>query len=218
VTISVARPSSKWLSAKYLLAKYLSAKRLIDMAGSVILLLLSLPLMFVVFLALKTTSPGPVLHRQMRTGHHGRPFRMLKFRTMHIGAHAARAGLAQLNETTGHLFKMRHDPRITPVGRLLRRLSVDELPQLINVLRGDMSLVGPRPLLLEDSNYTGRARDRLLVPPGLTGLWQIEGRSNLPWEEMIRLDLHYVENRSVRLDLTILARTIPAVLTARGAH
>jgi lipopolysaccharide/colanic/teichoic acid biosynthesis glycosyltransferase len=213
VAITVARPSPKRLSLKWL-----SVKRLIDIIGSGLLLLLALPLIGVICLALKCNSSDPVLFRQMRAGHLGRPFCMLKFRTMRLGAHAVRHRLAQHNEAGGHLFKLRHDPRVTRVGRVLRRLSLDELPQLVNILRGDMSLVGPRPLLVEDSCYTGRARDRLLVRPGLTGLWQVAGRSNLPWEEMLRLDLHYVDNQSVLLDLAILARTVPAVLSARGAH
>ncbi|NUU20415.1 MAG: sugar transferase [Streptomycetaceae bacterium] len=208
VAISVARTSVRRLSTKWL----------IDVFGSLLLLLLAAPLLAVVGILVKATSPGPVLHRQERAGRHGRPFHMLKFRTMHVGAHAHRARLAPLNEADGHLFKLRNDPRVTRLGRTLRRLSLDELPQLLNVLRGEMSLVGPRPLLLEESDYEGAARRRLLVPPGMTGLWQISGRSDLPWDEMVRLDLHYVDNVSVRLDLAILARTVPAVLSARGAH
>ncbi|MFC7265335.1 sugar transferase [Streptomyces lutosisoli] len=193
-------------------------KRVIDVVGSLILLLLAAPLALVICLAVATTSPGGVLFRQVRAGRDGRPFEMLKFRTMRSGADAERAALTARNETDGHLFKLRHDPRITPVGRLLRRLSLDELPQLVNVFRGEMSLVGPRPLPLADSDYTGVARDRLSVLPGLTGLWQVSGRSDLPWEEMVRLDLHYVRHCSLRLDLAILVRTVSAVLTGRGAH
>lgn len=193
-------------------------KRLIDVFGSLTLLLLTAPLASVICLAIATTSPGGVFFRQERTGRDGHPFVMLKFRTMRAGADAERAALAARNEANGHLFKLREDPRITPVGRLLRRLSLDELPQLINVLRAEMSLVGPRPLPVADSGYTGPARIRLSVLPGLTGLWQISGRSELSWEEMVRLDMHYVERRSLALDLAILARTIPAVLSARGAH
>ncbi|OAH09606.1 sugar transferase [Streptomyces jeddahensis] len=193
-------------------------KRLVDIVGSLALLLLAAPLSCVICLAVATTSPGGVLFRQTRAGLDGRPFTMLKFRTMHAGAETERSELTARNETNGHLFKLRDDPRVTRVGRLLRRLSLDELPQLVNVLRGEMSLVGPRPLPLADSGYTGRARARLSVPPGLTGLWQISGRSALPWEEMVRLDLHYVEHRSIGMDLAILVRTVPAVLTARGAH
>ncbi|MFE0105744.1 sugar transferase [Streptomyces sp. NPDC059009] len=193
-------------------------KRLIDLAGSLVLLLLAALPAALICAAIALTSPGGVLFRQARAGRDGRPFQMLKFRTMRAGADAERAALTARNEADGHLFKLRHDPRITPVGRLLRRLSLDELPQLVNVLRGEMSLVGPRPLPLTDSGYTGPARGRLAVPPGLTGLWQVSGRSSLTWDEMVRLDLHYVAHRSLRLDLAILARTVPAVLTARGAH
>ncbi|WP_258563830.1 sugar transferase [Streptomyces himalayensis] len=193
-------------------------KRFIDVVGSLALLLLTAPLITVIGVAIATTSPGGALFRQARAGHNGRPFKMLKFRTMQAGADAQRDALVACNETNGHLFKLRDDPRITPVGRLLRRLSLDELPQLINVLRGEMSLVGPRPLPLEDSGYTGPARARLSVPPGLTGLWQVSGRSELPWDEMVRLDLYYVKHRSLGLDLAILLRTVPAVLAMRGAH
>jgi lipopolysaccharide/colanic/teichoic acid biosynthesis glycosyltransferase len=185
---------------------------------SMAMLMVTLPLMAVICIVVMATSPGPVLHRQMRTGHNGKPFCMLKFRTMYAGAHAARAALAHHSQAGTHLFKLRDDPRVTPVGRVMRRYSLDELPQLFNVLRGEMSLVGPRPLLVEDSDYQGPARDRLLVPPGLTGLWQVSGRSNLPWEEMVRLDLHYVENSTLRLDLAILTRTVRAVVTGHGAH
>lgn len=208
MTLSVTRPSPVRVPAKWL----------IDVTGGALLLLLMGPVILVVVLLVKLTSPGPVLHRQLRAGRHGRPFCLLKFRTMHVGAHAARAQLRHSNEKDGHFFKIRHDPRVTRVGRVLRRLSLDELPQVFNVLMGEMSLVGPRPLLLEESDYEGEARDRLLVPPGMTGLWQVSGRSDLPWDEMVRLDLHYVANRSVKLDLAILAKTVPAVLTARGAH
>ncbi|MER5178813.1 sugar transferase [Streptomyces sp. NPDC002896] len=193
-------------------------KRLIDVAGSLTLLVLTAPLTCLICLAVATTSPGGVLFRQARAGRGGHPFKMLKFRTMRAGADVERDGLAGRNESNGHLFKVRDDPRVTRIGRLLRRLSLDELPQLINVLRGEMSLVGPRPLPLTDSGYVGPARARLSVPPGLTGLWQVSGRSELTWEDMVRLDLHYVKHRSIGLDLVILARTIPAVVTARGAH
>jgi lipopolysaccharide/colanic/teichoic acid biosynthesis glycosyltransferase len=193
-------------------------KRLIDLTGSLALLVLAAPLALLITLAVATTSRGGVIFRQARAGRNGRPFEMLKFRTMYAGSEGLRTELAAHNETDGHLFKIRNDPRITPVGKLLRRLSLDELPQLVNVLSGEMSLVGPRPLPLSDSRYTGPARARLFLPPGLTGLWQVSGRSELSWEEMVRLDLHYVQHRSLRMDLTILAQTAPAVLTARGAH
>ncbi|MEV0322974.1 sugar transferase [Streptomyces sp. NPDC050658] len=193
-------------------------KRLIDLTGAVLLLIATAPLLLVISLVVAVSSPGGVLYRQRRTGHGGQTFDMLKFRTMRQGAHAQRAALAARNESGGGLFKIRDDPRVTRVGRQLRLLSLDELPQLVNVVRGDMSLVGPRPLPVEDSGYTGPARARLDVLPGLTGLWQVSGRSELSWEEMVRLDLHYVRHWSVRLDLKILARTLPVVLAARGAH
>jgi lipopolysaccharide/colanic/teichoic acid biosynthesis glycosyltransferase len=195
-----------------------AGKRALDLASSVLLLLLTTPLFFAAGVAIKVTSPGPVFHLQMRAGRDGRPFRMVKFRTMRRGAEAERDVLAARNEADGHLFKLREDPRVTPVGKLLRRFSIDELPQLVNVLKGEMSLVGPRPLPMADSGYTGRARGRLAVVPGITGLWQVSGRSQLSWEEMVRLDLHYVEHRSLWLDFHILARTVPAILTARGAY
>ncbi|MCX5388869.1 sugar transferase [Streptomyces sp. NBC_00094] len=193
-------------------------KRLIDVTGSIVLLLLAAPLFCVIALVIAANSPGGVIYRQVRVGLNGRPFEMLKFRTMRVGAHTERASLAALNETDGHLFKVRDDPRITPEGKWMRRLSLDELPQLVNVLRGEMSLVGPRPLLLSDSGYTGDARTRLSVTPGLTGLWQVSGRSMLAWEEMVRLDLHYVKHQSLTLDLAILVRTVSAVLSSKGAY
>jgi lipopolysaccharide/colanic/teichoic acid biosynthesis glycosyltransferase len=213
LTLSATRQSPEWLSTRRR-----SSRWFIDIPLSILLLLLVLPLVALIALLIKATSPGPVLLRQMRAGRYGEPFPMMKFRTMYAGSHAARADLLQYSDAGRHLFKLRHDPRITPVGRLLRRFSLDELPQLVNVLRGEMSLVGPRPLLVEDSEYEGEARDRLLVPPGLTGLGQVSGRSNLPWDEIVRLDLYYVANRSFRLDVLILARTVVAVLTARGAY
>lgn len=193
-------------------------KRLIDLTGAALLLIVTAPLLFWISVAVAVSSPGGVIYRQQRTGHGGRTFNLLKFRTMWRGAHAQRAAHEAQNESGGQLFKIRDDPRVTPVGRLLRLLSFDELPQLVNVVRGDMSLVGPRPLPVEDSGYTGPALARLDVLPGITGLWQVCGRSELFWEEMVRLDLHYVEHWSVRLDLKILAHTLPVVLAARGAH
>jgi lipopolysaccharide/colanic/teichoic acid biosynthesis glycosyltransferase len=213
LTLSATRQSPEWLSVRRR-----SSRWFLDIPASLLLLVLTLPLMLVIAVLIKVSSPGPVLIRQVRVGQHGKSFRMTKFRTMYHGAHQARRDLVHRSHAGKHLFKLRDDPRITPVGRILRRLSLDELPQLVNVLRGEMSLVGPRPLLAEDSDYEGPARDRLLVRPGLTGLWQVSGRSNLPWEEMVRLDLHYVANYSLRLDMIILARTVIAVITARGAY
>ncbi|MER5890864.1 sugar transferase [Streptomyces sp. NPDC001941] len=195
-----------------------SPKRALDVLVASLLLAALSPLFAACALAVAATSRGGVFYRQQRAGRGGVPFAMLKFRTMRRGADRERAALATANESDGHLFKLREDPRITPVGRTLRRWSLDELPQLVNVVRGEMSLVGPRPLPVEDSGYTGQARGRLLVLPGITGLWQVSGRSELPWNEMVLLDLHYVDHHWVGMDLAILARTVPAVLTARGAH
>jgi lipopolysaccharide/colanic/teichoic acid biosynthesis glycosyltransferase len=167
----------------------------------------------------RLTSPGPVLYRQERVGRHGRVFRMHKFRTMRVGAEHEQAALAALNEHDGPLFKIRDDPRVTSVGRVLRRWSLDELPQLVDVLTGRMSLVGPRPPLLgEVARYEDDVRRRLLVKPGITGLWQVSGRSDLSWEESVRADLSYVENWHLGLDLRIIARTVGAVLTRSGAY
>jgi exopolysaccharide biosynthesis polyprenyl glycosylphosphotransferase len=162
---------------------------------------------------------GPALFRQVRVGRDGRQFRIFKFRTMYLDAEARLAEIMHLNEHDGALFKMRNDPRITPVGRWLRRFSLDELPQLLNVVLGDMSLVGPRPPLpAEVAKYPADMRRRLVVKPGMTGLWQVSGRSDLTWEESIRLDLRYVENWSLTMDLVILARTLSAVARVSGAY
>ena len=170
-------------------------------------------------LAVKLNSPGPVLYRQERVGLNGRSFTMLKFRSMVVDADRRLEDLRGDNISDGLLFKMRNDPRVTPVGRLLRRLSLDELPQLFNVLRGTMSLVGPRPPLPgEVARYDTSVSRRLLVKPGLTGLWQISGRSDLSWEESVRLDLRYVENWSLAMDALILWKTGRAVLSRSGAY
>jgi len=184
--------------------------------GSVALVAALLP-MLVIGLLVRLTSRGPALYRHTRVGKDGREFTMWKFRSMFEGAALMRA--PELNEADGLLFKLRADPRVTPLGRVLRRLSLDELPQLWNVVRGDMSLVGPRPPLPgEVAEYGDDVRRRLLVKPGLTGLWQVSGRSDLPWEDYVRLDLYYVENWSVSLDLIILLRTALAVVRGHGAY
>ena len=195
-------------------------KGLLDRALAVPGLLLLSPLLLLVTLLVRLDSRGPALFRQVRVGVDGRHFTIYKFRTMHVDAEERLAGLAAENEASdGLLFKMRDDPRITRVGKYLRRLSVDELPQLLNVVHGSMSLVGPRPPLPREVDaYDDDVRRRLLVKPGLTGLWQISGRSDLPWEEAVRLDLHYVENWSPMLDLVILYRTLGAVLASKGAY
>ncbi len=194
-------------------------KRTFDIVGATILLLVLSPLLLALMAAVKLTSRGPVLFRSMRRGIGQRPFACLKFRTMHTDAEERQADLEALNEASGALFKIRDDPRLTPVGRMLRRFSLDELPQLVNVLRGEMSLVGPRPLperdyaMLEDWH-----RKRYLVLPGITGLWQVSGRSELDFDDLVHLDFLYLERWSLALDLTILLKTIPAVLLRRGAY
>ncbi|MGI5452751.1 sugar transferase [Streptomyces sp. CA-249302] len=194
-------------------------KAVADRMGSALLLILFAPLMLFVGLLVVTDSRGGAFYRQRRVGKDGREFTILKFRTMVVGADRARAELADRNEGAGLLFKMRRDPRVTRVGTVLRRYSLDELPQLFNVLTGSMSLVGPRPPLPEESAaYGPDIRRRLLVKPGLTGLWQISGRSDLPWEEAVRLDLRYVEDWSLALDAVILWKTLRAVLYGQGAY
>ncbi|WP_306338238.1 sugar transferase [Streptomyces sp. KL118A] len=194
-------------------------KGVVDRLGAAILLMLFAPLMLLVGVLVLADSRGGALYRQRRVGKDGREFTIFKFRTMVTGAHNARAQLADLNEGAGLLFKLRRDPRVTRVGAVLRRYSIDELPQLFNVLTGSMSLVGPRPPLPEESAaYGPDIRRRLLVKPGLTGLWQISGRSDLPWEEAVRLDLRYVEDWSLALDTVILWKTLRAVIHGQGAY
>ncbi|MFB9545627.1 sugar transferase [Micromonospora sagamiensis] len=194
-------------------------KGLVDRSISLFALALLAPLLVLIAVAIRLDSRGPVLFRQVRVGQGGREFGVFKFRTMVVNADVMLAELAARNETDGLLFKMRDDPRVTRVGRLLRKWSLDELPQLANVLIGDMSLVGPRPPLpSEVARYDGDVARRLLVKPGMTGLWQVSGRSDLSWEDGIRLDLYYVENWSLAADLTIMWKTFGAVLRSRGAY
>ena len=194
-------------------------KRALDVVGAGIGLLLLAPVFAVIALVIRADDLGPVFFRQTRVGRGGREFSILKFRTMCVDAEARMAALAQSNEGAGPLFKMKDDPRVTRVGSFLRRTSLDELPQLWNVLTGSMSLEGPRPALpREVALYEDFADRRLLVTPGMTGLWQVSGRSDLDWAEGVRLDLHYVENWSFLHDIVILARTIPSVLRSRGAY
>jgi exopolysaccharide biosynthesis polyprenyl glycosylphosphotransferase len=191
----------------------------VDRAVAALALLLLAPVLVSLAVAVKLGSPGPILYRQERVGLNGRSFTMLKFRSMVVDADRQLDALRGDNISDGLLFKLQNDPRVTPVGRLLRRLSLDELPQLFNVLRGTMSLVGPRPPLPgEVARYDTSVSRRLLVRPGLTGLWQISGRSDLSWEESVRLDLRYVENWSLALDLLILWKTGRAVLSRSGAY
>jgi exopolysaccharide biosynthesis polyprenyl glycosylphosphotransferase len=194
-------------------------KRAIDVVGGAVSLLILAPLFVAIAIAIKLTSRGPVFFVQDRFGFKRRRFRMLKFRSMVANAPALQAELEAQNEATGPLFKIRNDPRVTPLGRFLRRTSLDELPQLINVLLGDMSLVGPRPMPMRD---VGRFAEsslmrRFSVKPGITGLWQISGRSDLPFDKWIDLDLEYIDEWSFGLELRILWRTIPTVLSQKGA-
>jgi len=213
--------SVDWLS---LSALCLAVKRSMDVAGALVGLLLLAPVMLAISLLIRLDSPGPVLFRQLRRGYRGRLFWVLKFRTMVVDAEQRLKDLEKTNESSGGvLFKLRDDPRITPLGRFLRRSSLDELPQLINVLRGEMSLVGPRPLQLMDSDKL-QALDpegyacRLMVMPGLTGPWQVGGRSEVDYSHMVKLDRDYAQNWSLIGDLWIIMRTFVVVLLGRGAY
>jgi exopolysaccharide biosynthesis polyprenyl glycosylphosphotransferase len=193
-------------------------KNMMDRVVAALGLLLFSPLFVAIAIAIKISDAGPVFFRQARVGREGTTFRVWKFRTMYADAEERRAALLDQNESDGQLFKIKDDPRIFPLGRLLRASSLDELPQLINVLSGEMSLVGPRPLPAEDGDYLGDVRRRLLVRPGITGLWQVSGRSDLSWDEAVRLDLYYVDNWSLAYDLNILWRTVGVVLRRKGAY
>ena len=195
-----------------------AAKRVVDVVGALAMLVVAAPLWLAVAVAIKLDSPGPVLYKQTRVGRHGRPFTIYKFRSMQIDADARKTLILDLNEADGPYFKVRCDPRITRVGRYTRRFSIDELPQVLNVLRGDMSLVGPRPALASEvAEYPDWFRRRLAVRPGLSGLWQVSGRFLLPFSEATRLDVSYVDHWSLGLDLQILARTPAVVISGRGA-
>ena len=194
-------------------------KNALDRVLGALALAMLAPLVAAVALSVKLTSRGPVLYRQERVGINGTTFRVVKFRSMRVGAHEEVEQLSDANEHDGPLFKIRRDPRLTPIGAFLRRWSLDEVPQLWNVLRGDMSLVGPRPPLpAEVERYGADVRRRLLVKPGMTGLWQVSGRAQLSWEESVRLDLYYVDNWSVGLDLVLLWKTLACVLRGQGAY
>jgi len=196
----------------------LLAKNLLDRLVAAVGLVLLFPLFIAIAITIRISDPGPVFFRQPRVGHEGRTFKVWKFRTMYVDAEQRLASLIDQNETDGLLFKIKNDPRVFPAGRFLRASSLDELPQLINVLKGEMSLVGPRPLPADDGDFLGDVRRRLLVRPGITGLWQVSGRSDLSWDEAVRLDLYYVDNWSLAYDLAILWRTIGVVLARKGAY
>ncbi len=197
----------------------LLVKRILDFSLAVLLLTLFFPLMVVVAILVKLTSPGPILYRQRRCGLYGRPFTLIKFRSMMEGAEDVLWEIRHLNEMDGPVFKMRYDPRVTRLGKILRKTSIDELPQLWNVLKGEMSLVGPRaPLPEEVAEYTPAQRRRLSVKPGITCLWQVSGRSEIDFQQWMSLDLKYIDNWSLLLDLKILLKTILVVLLCKGAR
>jgi exopolysaccharide biosynthesis polyprenyl glycosylphosphotransferase len=196
-----------------------NAKIVVDRVAALLLIVLLSPLLLALAVAVRCGSTGPALHRQTRVGRQGRQFTMIKFRSMVVDAERQQVGLLQQNENDGRMFKLRKDPRVTRVGAFLRRYSLDELPQLLNVLVGHMSLVGPRPPLPEEvAGYSQVELRRLRVRPGLTGLWQVSGRSDLSWDETIALDLRYVDNWSLGVDVEVLARTVRAVAEGRGAY
>lgn len=199
---------------------YERCKRTIDCLASGLGILVLSPLFALLAIAIKLESPGPVLFSQTRLGRGGAPFKCWKFRSMYLDAEQRKQDLLAENEMDGGTtFKMKRDPRITRVGRFIRKASIDELPQLWNVLVGDMSLVGPRPPVPQEvANYSAYDRQRLMVKPGITCIWQVSGRSDIPFEEQVGLDVKYIVGRSLRMDIMLLLRTIPAVLFARGAY
>jgi exopolysaccharide biosynthesis polyprenyl glycosylphosphotransferase len=193
--------------------------RAIDISVSLLVLILGSPLFLFLALAVRFSSPGSIIYKQERVGLNGKHFFMYKFRSMYKDADQRLAQLLCQNEAQGPIFKMRYDPRVTPIGRFIRRTSLDEIPQFVNVLKGEMSLVGPRPPLpREVAQYEEWQRGRLAIKPGLTGLWQVRGRSNISFDEGVLMDLYYIENWSLRLYIQVLMRTVPAVLFSRGAY
>jgi lipopolysaccharide/colanic/teichoic acid biosynthesis glycosyltransferase len=191
-------------------------KRVFDTLAALALLVLFSPLLVAAALAVKLSSAGPAIYRQRRIGRGGQPFEIWKFRTMAVGAENLMVDLTRRNFADGLLFKVLDDPRVTRVGRVFRRLSIDELPQLVNVLRGEMSLVGPRPLAVDQGSFDKEADLRHTVRPGITGAWQVAGGNSLPYQEMIRLDLAYIEDWSLMLDIRLLARTVRVALHPHG--
>lgn len=209
----------RWLWRGVISGTYF-AKRLIDIVASIILLILLMPLFVVIAVLIYQSSPGPVFYKQTRVGRWGKLFTMWKFRSMYLDADQRLKEIRAQNEMAGGvIFKMKNDPRIFPVGKFIRKASIDELPQLWNVLKGDMSLVGPRPALPSEVNqYSLQDRQRLEVIPGITCIWQVSGRSNIPFPQQVQLDVQYIQSQSVWLDIKLLLQTIPAVLLSRGAY
>lgn len=193
-------------------------KRSMDVICSLIAIIVLSPILLLTCIAVRATSPGKCIYTQIRVGKNGKYFTMYKFRSMYLNADKILEELANKNEMDGPVFKMKHDPRITPVGRFIRKFSIDELPQLFNILNGDMSIVGPRPALPKEvAQYTGRDSERLLVKPGLTCIWQVSGRSDIDFKQWMELDRQYIKTRSIFLDILLIIKTIPAVLLGRGA-
>lgn len=198
---------------------YKFIKRFFDILLSMIALLCLSPVFLVTILAIKIEDGGPAFFTQLRAGKDMKPFKMYKFRSMYVNADEKLQDLLKNNEQTGHAFKIKNDPRITKVGKFIRKVSIDELPQLINIIKGDMSIVGPRPILtwqMEECN--DYEKQRLIVQPGLTCYWQISGRANIEWEEWVELDLDYIRDMSLRTDIKMIVKTIPAVFTSEGAY
>lgn len=197
---------------------YIVLKRVLDIIFSLLCIVLAFPVMIITAAAIKIDSPGPVLFTQYRCGFGGKVFKMYKFRSMIADAEKAKSALLDKNETSGSMFKIKADPRVTRVGRIIRKTSIDELPQLINVLKGEMSMVGPRPPIVDEvEDYDRWHNLRMSVKPGMTGLWQISGRSDVGFEEMVRLDLKYIRERSLLYDMRILIRTIPVLFGDKNA-
>lgn len=199
---------------------YEPIKRCLDVALAGLALVVLAPLLAMVAAAIYLSDRGPVVFSQTRIGKNGRPFKFYKFRSMVVNAEELKAKLMQYNQhTDNRTFKLKRDPRITRVGAFIRRTSIDELPQLLNILTGDMSIVGPRPAVPQEvEKYTSHDRRRLAVRPGLTCIWQVSGRSEIPFPGQVKMDIDYIKNRSILLDLTLIAKTIPAVLTSKGAY
>jgi len=217
--ISLRMQFKRWLWRGVIGGTYF-VKRLIDIIASLILMFLLMPLFLVIMALIYKSSPGPVFYKQTRVGRWGKLFTMWKFRSMYLDAGERLKEIMAQNEMTGGvIFKMKNDPRIFPVGKFIRKASIDELPQLWNVLKGDMSLVGPRPALPSEVNqYSLEDRRRLEVIPGITCIWQVSGRSNIPFPQQVQLDVQYIQSQSVWMDIKLLLQTIPAVLLSRGAY